>query len=218
MAPTLAADPTVERIQLDDDSWVDLIRGFVIDGDEVHDEVVGATRWSAQRVYRYDHYVEVNRLSASWHRGDPVPHPVLLDAHRWLQSRYAVRFDGFSLVRYRDGRDGQGFHRDREMRWLDDTVIGVLTLGATRPWLLRPRANRNDHNLPMRGATHDFAPASGDLLVMGGRCQADWEHSVAPVPTRRIGDRVSIQWRWTSRRGRPEQGADWAAPRRYGQG
>jgi len=218
MEPGVVAEPEVERISLDATSWVDVVRGFVSDADSVHDVVLEQTRWSEERVFRYDHWVDVNRLGAFWRRGDPVAHPVLLDAHRWLQHRYRVPFDGFSLVRYRDGRDGQGFHRDREMRWLDETVIGVLTLGAQRPWLLRPRANRNRHDLEHRGATHDLSPASGDLLVMGGRCQADWEHSVAPIPQQKVGDRISLQWRWTSRRGRPEQGGNWSDARRYGRG
>ncbi|HEX2575193.1 MAG TPA: alpha-ketoglutarate-dependent dioxygenase AlkB [Aquihabitans sp.] len=215
-ASGLVADPVVERTELDDHSWIDVVRGLLTDPDEVHRAVSAGTRWSGEKVFRYDHWVEVNRLGGFWKPGQPVTHPALLEVHRWLQARYRVRFDSFALVKYRDGRDGQGFHRDREMRWLDETVIGVLTLGATRPWLLRPRANRNQHSLPARGATHDLAPASGDLLVMGGRCQADWEHSVAPVPTRRVGERVSIQWRWTSRQGRPEQGGNWSSPRYYG--
>jgi alkylated DNA repair dioxygenase AlkB len=216
--PALAPEPIVERIDLDATSWVDVGRGFVTRADELHDIVAAHTRWSEERVFRYDHWVEVNRLGGWWRRGDPVAHPVLLDAHRWLQHRYRVQFEGFSLVRYRDGRDGQGFHRDREMRWLDDTVIGVLTLGAQRPWLLRPRANRNRHDLEQRGATHDLSPASGDLLVMGGRCQADWEHSVTPVPQRSVEDRISLQWRWTSRRGRPERGGNWSDARHFSRG
>lgn len=216
MAAAVVADPEVERIDLGRGSWVDVARGFLTDADEVHRAVGEATRWSPERTFHYDHWKESNRLGAAWRRGDPVAHPVLLDAHRWLQHRYGVRFEGFALVRYRDGGDGQGFHRDREMTFLDDTVIAVLTLGATRPWLLRPREHRDQHGLENRGATHDLAPASGDLLVMGGRCQADWEHSVAPVRGRPVGDRISLQWRWTSRQGRPERGGSYFAPRRYG--
>ena len=72
--------------------------------------------------------------------------------HRTLQHRYRARFDGFSMMQYRDGRDGQAFHRDTDMRWLDDTVIAILSLGARRPWLLRPRTNRYDHSAG-KGAT-----------------------------------------------------------------
>src|SRR4029077_4485246 len=118
---------------------------------------------------------------ASWSRGTPIPHPGLLEADQALRSRYRVGFGTMAFARYRDGRDSVAFHRDRELRWLDDTVIAVLSLGARRPWLLRPRANRFGHDLPNQGATHDISPANGDLLVMGGRCQADWEHSVPKV-------------------------------------
>ena len=56
--------------------------------------------------------------------------------------------------------------------------------------------------------------AGGDLHVMGGATQAGWEHSV-PKLTRRVGGRISVQWRWTSRRGRPFQGASFRSPRHY---
>lgn len=218
MAPALVPDAPVERIQLDEASWVDVVRGLVAGADEVHDAVAERTRWSPSRVYRYDHWVDERRLGAGWRPGQPLAHPALLEVHRWLQARYGVRFDGFALARYRDGGDGQDFHRDRDMRWLDDTLIGLLTLGARRPWLLRPRSHRHDHGAweeGFRGATHDLSPASGDLIVMGGACQAGWEHSVPKLRGRRVGDRISVQWRWTSRTGRPVVGASYRAPRTY---
>ena len=114
MAPAIADEPVVARTDLGGGSWVDVARGFLTEPDEVHRIVGEATRWSPERTFHYDHWKESNRLGSSWRRGDPVAHPVLLDAHRWLQHRYGVRFEGFALVRYRDEGDGQGFHRDRE--------------------------------------------------------------------------------------------------------
>lgn len=215
----IVADPVVERLQLDEGSWVDVVRGLLVEPAAVHEHVVGTTRWGGSRVFRYDRWVDEPRQGASWKVGEPIPHPTLLEVHRWIQSRYGVRFDSFALARYRDGFDGQAFHRDRDMRWLDDTVIGILTLGGRRPWFLRPRANRYDldaHDGGARGATHDLAPDGGDLLVMGGACQANWEHSVPQVRTRPVPERVSVQWRWTSKRGRPVEGASYRAPRTYG--
>jgi alkylated DNA repair dioxygenase AlkB len=121
------------------------------------------------------------------------------------------------MMQYRDGNDGQAFHRDTDMRWLDDTVIAILSLGARRPWLLRPRTSRHDHS-PGKGATHDLAPGSGDLIVMGGRAQADWEHSVPYLIGRSMAPRISIQWRFARRRGRPFVGASYDAPLTYGRG
>lgn len=210
-----------QRVHLDGTSWVDVARGFLqsrgVDVDEALSAVLGRTRWRPSRIYRFDHWVEENRLGSWWRPGLPVPHPAVIETHRALQHHYGVSFPGFGIIQYRDGRDGQAFHRDRDLRWCDDTLIGILTLGAQRPWLLRPRPHRNDHALERKGATHDLRPAAGDLFVMGGRTQADWEHSVPPVPGP-VGVRVSFQWRWTSKRGEPEVGGSYRAPRHYAQG
>lgn len=205
-------DAEVERIWLDETSWVDVGRGWLDGADELYDALVEQVPWRASRLFRYERWVEENRLGASWRPGQPAPHPALVDLHRTLRHRYRP-FDGCALVWYRDQGDGQAFHRDTDMRWLDDTVIVVLSLGAQRPWRLRPRANRHAHD-PRQGATHDLAPAGGDLLVMGGRCQADWEHSV-PVLREPVGGRISIQWRWAAKRGRPFQGPGYRAPLRF---
>lgn len=207
----------VERIQLDETSWVDVGRGWLPDAERVYQALLDGVPWRTSRLFRYDHWVEERRLGSWWRPGTPLPHPALGEAHRTLQHRYRARFDGFSMLHYRDGRDGQAFHRDTDMRWLDDTIIAVVSLGATRPWLLRPRTRRHDLG-ESRGAVHDLAPASGDLIVMGGRCQADWEHSVAYVPDRHVGPRISIQWRWSPHSGRPSVGASYRAGLSYGSG
>ena len=207
----------VERLELGGGAWVDVARGWMAGADELYAVLLAGVSWQTSRLFRYDHYVEERRLGASWRRGSPLPHPALAEATRTLQHRYHVEFEGFGLIQYRDGHDGQAFHRDTDMRWLDDTVIAILTLGAPRPWLLRPRSSRHD-DVPGKGATHDLAPGSGDLLVMGGRCQADWEHSVPYLPARPLTPRISIQWRFAHRRGRPFMGASYRAPLTYGRG
>ncbi|HMS87990.1 MAG TPA: hypothetical protein PK748_01990 [Acidimicrobiales bacterium] len=218
-----------ERTQLDDTSWVDVARGWMAGADELGARLLADVSWQTSRLFRYDHLVEEKRLGSFWSRtsGRPVPHPALAEATRVLQHHYGVTFDGFGMIQYRDGSDGQGFHRDTDMRWLDDTLIAVLTLGAQRPWLLRPVQRRRGDDGWTDGWTDgrdeeatpdiDLAPASGDLLVLGGRAQADWLHSVAYQPGRRLEPRVSIQWRWVRRTGRPHVGAGYSAPRTFGQ-
>ncbi len=206
-----------ERIDLGEGSWVDVARGWVVGADEVGDQLRSTVAWETSQLFRYDHAVEERRLGSGWAPGRPLPHPVLGEATRLLQHRYGVTFDGFAMLLYRDGGDGQAFHRDTDMRWLDDTLIAVLTFGATRPWLLRPHAERHS-DAPDKGASHDLAPAAGDLLVMGGRCQADWQHSVPYLPGTAVAPRVSIQWRFARRAGRPFVGGSYRAPLTYGQG
>jgi alkylated DNA repair dioxygenase AlkB len=213
--PHVDGNVTIERLDLGDGAWVDSARGWMADADALFDFLLDNVPWATSRLFRYDHFVEERRLGSSWQRGNPLPHPALAEATRTLQHRYHVQFDSFGLIQYRDGHDGQAFHRDTDMRWLDDTVIAILSLGAQRPWLLRPRASRHDDS-PGKGAMHDLAPGAGDLIVMGGRTQAEWEHSVPYLGPRPMTPRISIQWRFARRTGRPFMGASYRAPLRYG--
>ena len=203
--------PEWERIELDERSWVDVARGWLPDADELYAELAEADVWQQTKVFRYDHWRDEPRLS-TWFRVAGAP-PRLLEVQRALQHRYKVSFDGFALNWYQHGQHGQAFHRDRDMKWLDETVIGILTLGAQRPWLLRPRAAK--HTVAEdRGAVLDLAPASGDLFVMGGATQVGWEHSVVQV-REPVAGRMSAQWRWTSKRGRQELGGSYSKPLRF---
>ena len=121
-------------------------------------------------------------------QGDPLPHPVLAEIGDELTTRYRVAFGAVGLNYYRDGRDSVAPHADRELRDLDDTLVAVLTLGARRPFLVRAIAG---------GPSIDLAPASGDLLVMGGTCQRLYQHAVPKVV--RAGPRISATWRWATR-------------------
>lgn len=220
----LHPDPVVERVHLDDTSWIDVVRGLLVDPHSVHAELLNGVAWEQHSNFRYERWVPEPRLGA-FQSGD-ARHPALVDVQRWISARYRVRFDGLALAQYRDGADGVGWHRDREMKWLDDTIIGVLTLGATRPFLVAPlerssqgRARSRiarDHgdDAPGAGDPLDLRPASGDLLVMGGRCQSDWLHAVPQVRAR-CGNRISVQWRWTSRTGRRDPNPSYFAPRHY---
>lgn len=196
-----------ERIWLDATSWVDVIRGWVRDPQAVYADLERDVPWRQGSTWRYDHREPENRLSSV---GKPSTHPALREATRELRAGYGVEFDWPALCFYQHGGHAMGMHRDREMRWLEKTVIGVLSLGLQRPFLVAPRSSRRGD---LSNAV-DLFPASGDLIVMGGRAQADWLHGVPPVTSRK--GRISAQWRWTSKTGPPERGPGYYAPRHYG--
>jgi alkylated DNA repair dioxygenase AlkB len=183
----LERDARWERVALDATGWLDVCRGYLQGADEVLDVVVDAVPWQCGRRYMYDRMVDDPRLSFRAPRPEWVPHPVLACVRDDLTARYGVTFGGVGLNYYRDGRDSVAPHRDRELRDTDDALVAVLTLGATRPFRLRAHGRRG---VP----SHDVAPSSGDLLVMGGTCQRGWEHGVPKV--RVAGPRVSATWRW----------------------
>jgi alkylated DNA repair dioxygenase AlkB len=214
-ATWVVADAVVERIDLDERSWVDVVRGIVpaVAADAVHDELAATVPWQQGRVFRYERYIDEPRLGG-WQAGDNR-HPALVEVQDWISGRYRVRFDGVALAQYRNERDSVTWHRDRELKWLEDTVIGVFTMGARRPWMIRPLTGRRraqeDDDL---SDAIDLTPASGDLLVLGGACQNAWLHAVPKVRAR-TRSRISAQWRWTSRRGRPDTNPSYYAPRHY---
>jgi alkylated DNA repair dioxygenase AlkB len=207
-------DAATERRQLDDDSWVDVTRGWLFDADALYELLVDSVPWRQGRVFRYERYLDEPRLGCWYSRDTPYPHPALTAAHRAIQHQYRVTFGGVGLAYYRDGRDSVAPHRDTDLRHCENTVIAVLSLGARRPWLLVPR-----HGGPRLREDHvdriDLRPGGGDLLVMGGRCQIDWLHAVPKVPTVAPAGRISAQWRWTSRTGKPEAQPSYSAARRF---
>jgi len=204
---------TLERLSLDATSWVDIGRGWLADADEVYAALVERVPWRQATIWTYDHARPEPRLSAFCRPGTAAPHPAVTEVHKALRRHYGVELTGVGLSYYRDGRDAMGAHRDSDLRHCEETVVAVLTLGATRPWTLRPARSARFGAAP----THDLSPAAGDLIVMGGRAQLDWLHGVPPAPSVRTG-RISLQWRWTSGRGHPERGGGSRAARRYGGG
>ena len=187
-----AVDPTVpfERLWLDDVSWVDVARGWLHGADTLLDALIESVDWEQHRRWMYARMVDDPRLSRWISADEPLPHPSLAPVRSALEAHYDVPLGGIGLNYYRDGRDSVAPHRDRELRHLDHTLITIVTLGAQRPFLLRPRGG---------GKSRDISPASGDLLVMGGRTQVGWEHGVTKVKS--AGPRISVTWRWSSEKG-----------------
>lgn len=183
-------DAPVDRRWLDDGSFLDVVRGYVSGADEVLVALASGVDWRQGRRKMFDRWVDEPRLSRWYRRAAALPHPVLSDIATDLERRYRVTLRGPGLNHYRDGRDSVAPHRDTELRWLDDTLVAVVTFGGRRPFHLRPVGG---------GASIDVAPASGDLLVMGGRAQVDWEHGVPKV--RHADPRISASWRWSLRQG-----------------
>jgi alkylated DNA repair dioxygenase AlkB len=179
-----------ERMWLDDQSWVDVARGWLQGADTLLDALIGTVDWQQHRRWMYERMVDDPRLSRWLTADEPLPHPALASVRSALEAKYDVPLGGVGLNYYRDGRDSVAPHRDRELRHLDDTLIAIVTLGARRPFLIRPKGG---------GKSRDISPASGDLLVMGGRTQVNWEHGVPKV--KRAGPRISVTWRWSSQKG-----------------
>lgn len=205
-----------ERTQLDEGSWVDVVPGFVRDPSGAFATIYASAPWAQTEVLRYDKYVAEQRLSAGLR---PETWPMLRQTDLHLRSVYRQQMDGVAAILYRTGDDFQGLHSDRAMRWLDDTLIAIIVLGQRRPFVIRRRGSWIEslaERVPAGEGSDDLVllPGEGDLLVMGGRCQADWLHGIPAADTPH--PRISLTWRWTSRRGRPDSNPGHYEGRQFG--
>ncbi|MFC7676766.1 alpha-ketoglutarate-dependent dioxygenase AlkB [Mycolicibacterium sp. GCM10028919] len=180
-----------ERRDLGDGAWIDVRAGWLTGHDEWFGELLEAIPWRAERRQMYDRVLDVPRL-VSFHDlvAGPAPHPALAKLRVRLNDIYARElgepFTTAGLCLYRDESDSVAWHGDDIGRSRsEDTMVAIVTLGATRAFAMRPRAGGRSLRLPQ---------AHGDLLVMGGSCQRTWEHAV-PKTTKPTGPRISIQFR-----------------------
>jgi alkylated DNA repair dioxygenase AlkB len=180
-----------ERIELAGGAWVDVARGWFGGADDLMARLQAAVDWRYHRRWMYERMVDEPRLSCWFSTDDALPDEDLAAFRGAAGRRYSTRFGALALNYYRDGNDSVAFHTDRELRHVDDTLVVILTLGAARPFLLRPVGG---------GKSIDLHPGSGDLLVMGGTCQETWEHGV-PKVGRGAGARISASIRWSRGRG-----------------
>ncbi|MFC4126910.1 alpha-ketoglutarate-dependent dioxygenase AlkB [Nocardia rhizosphaerae] len=189
-AVVLGSLADVRRTRLDATAWVDVLPGWLGGASTVFERLAERVPWHAERRPMYDRVVDVPRLVSFFAEHDPLPDRILVTARDALSSHYASElgepFRTAGLCYYRDGRDSVAWHGDTIGRGAtDDTMVAIVSVGAPRTLLLRPRGG---------GPSTRFTAGHGDLLVMGGSCQRTWEHAV-PKTTRPVGPRISIQFR-----------------------
>jgi alkylated DNA repair dioxygenase AlkB len=180
----------VTRMPLAHGAWVDVLPGWVGGADELYSVLRRAVPWQAERRQMYDAIVDVPRLLCFYGEDEPLPHVALDVAREALSVHYAGElgepFTTAGLCLYRDGHDSVAWHGDRIGRSRNqDTMVAILSVGAPRDLMLRPREGGSSIRVP---AGH------GDLVVMGGSCQRTWDHCV-PKTSRHVGPRISIQFR-----------------------
>ncbi|MFQ5697469.1 MAG: alpha-ketoglutarate-dependent dioxygenase AlkB [Myxococcota bacterium] len=122
----------------------------------------------------------------------------LLELRERVQEASGGVFNGVLLNLYRDGSNSMGWHSDDEADLGHDPLIGSLTLGAERRFLLRRRAR--DAGMPPE--TLELTPGHGTLLLMRGSLQREWKHSV-PKTRRAVGPRINLSFRKIVTLGRP---------------
>jgi len=180
-----------ERRDLGDGAWIEIRSGWAEDPDATFSDLLGAVAWRSERRQMYDRVLTVPRLVSFCDlTSGPAPHPAVARLRRRLNDVYAGElgepFTSAGFCLYRDGADSVAWHGDTLGRGsTEDTMVAIVSLGASRLFAMRPRRGGTSLRLPQH---------HGDLLVMGGSCQRTWEHAVPKTATP-SGPRISVQFR-----------------------
>ena len=119
------------------------------------------------------------------HRAAAMPEWVAA-AKGEIEALTGATFNSVLLNYYRDGRDSVAWHADDEPELGTEPTIASWTIGASRTFAVKARnAEGPRWNVPL---------GDGDLLIMSGRSQLDYLHSV-PKTTRPIGPRLNLTFR-----------------------
>lgn len=106
-------------------------------------------------------------------------------------------YDGCLLNKYKDGSDTIDFHSDREALGPCNAVV-ALSLGASRKFVFKSKTKGPSATFPAcppsRYPRIETVVHSGDLMLMAGKCQDLWTHSV-PRDTDCKQSRISMTYR-----------------------
>lgn len=132
----------------------------------------------------------------------PRPLPKCLDdLRKSTEAATDCKFN-FCLVNYyASGADSIAFHSDDEKFLGKDTAIASFSLGARRDFLMKhkpaPPPDQEERNTTAKTTTLKFPLSSGDMILMRGRTQSNWLHSI-PKRTgknQEDGGRINITFR-----------------------
>ncbi|KAF5013845.1 hypothetical protein FDECE_176 [Fusarium decemcellulare] len=131
----------------------------------------------------------------------PRPIPKCLDELRQCtEAATGCRYN-FCLVNYyASGSDSISFHSDDEQFLGRDPAIASFSLGARRDFLMKhkpPPPNAPDASVDLDAKPLKLPLGSGDMILMRGRTQSNWLHSI-PKRTgknQEDGGRINITFR-----------------------
>src|SRR5215831_10740770 len=156
-----------ERVLLARGAWVDVQRGWLAGSAALFTRLAERVPWRAERRRMYDRTVDVPRLLCFYGEDAELPDPALEACRHLLSQHYRAElgepFRTAGLCLYRDGRDSVAWHGDTTGRGsTEDTMVAIVSLGAARPLLLRPRGGSSGG---ASSGTLRYHLGHGDLLV-----------------------------------------------------
>ncbi|RXJ71160.1 alpha-ketoglutarate-dependent dioxygenase AlkB [Veronia nyctiphanis] len=184
-------------VDLGEDSWLiwqpDFISSY--EAERIFTDLVEGLQWYQLPITLFGREMLQPRLQA-WY-GDkhytysgltltPQKMPqTLLDIKSRCEALSGTVFNSVLVNYYRDGQDYMGWHQDNERELGEDPVIASVSLGESRRFIFRHVKTKEKK---------EFALTSGSILVMGGKTQTFWQHTI-PKMAKIHGGRINLTFR-----------------------
>ncbi|GFE72289.1 alpha-ketoglutarate-dependent dioxygenase AlkB [Chroococcus sp. FPU101] len=167
--------------------------------DFLYQELEKKIKWSQEYFKIYGKSIALPRLTA-WY-GEPEkrytysniemnPHPwiePLLFMKKEIELVAKVKFNSVLLNFYRDGNDGVAWHSDDEKELGESPVIGSVSLGGIRRFMLKPKNKESNQK-------YEIELADGSFLLMSGETQKYWLHQI-PKTKKQVKPRINLTFR-----------------------
>lgn len=125
-------------------------------------------------------YSDERRQPTGWSE-DPPASTALHELGQRIAKYLELSPDWFNVIlanRYHHGQDFMGWHSDNEKSLGDEPIIASISLGAERRFLIRPKPGTSTDK-PLEKI--EYTLAHGSLLVMTGKMQQLYQHSLPKV-------------------------------------
>lgn len=188
----------MDLINLDDESWVLYKSAYIEHHDEILEILTKKLPLKQETLNFGGKDINMPRL-VSWHGDEKAeytysrkkfkPNPwtkELLDIRDKLMQDFDFLFNSVLINFYRDGTDSIGWHSDSEDDLEEDYAIASVSLGASRDFILKKKADTKCKLI--------FPLGEGDLFIMGGKTQTNWMHGINKT-TKKIGPRMNLTYR-----------------------
>ena len=184
--------------------------------DEVFKNLAGESDWQQEEIWMFGRLVKQPRLTAWYGLGMSAKsrYTQAIAAAPWTKRLLSIKrdveevsqthFNSCLVNLYRNGTDRMGLHSDNEACLGPDPIIGSISLGASRRFILRRKPAEMSTRSPSGMQNRDdisyrkkitFDLNSGDLLVMGRGVQKQWKHEV-PATKKVSAPRINLTFRY----------------------
>ena len=113
--------------------------------------------------------------------------PTLLKIKLAIEKTANTEFNSVMMNLYRDGNDGISWHTDAEPELGKNPLIGSVSFGQTRRFMLRHRNNKE--------LKFELELIHGSFLLMGGSTQHFWQHQI-PKTSKKLEPRINLTFRF----------------------